>query len=85
MMPVMRFVGNIGYVMVALLGGYMTIKGSIEVGNIQSFFQYLYETSRSLYSRIAQVTNMMQSAAAASERVFEFLEEEEGISRWKIL
>ena len=76
MMPVMQFVGNIGYVMVALLGGYMTIKGSIQVGDIQSFFQYIRNFTQPV-QQIAQVTNMMQSAAAASERVFEFLEEEE--------
>ena len=75
-MPIMQFVGNIGYVMVALLGGYMAIKGSIEVGQIQSFFQYIRNFTQPV-QQIAQVTNMMQSAAAASERVFEFLEEEE--------
>ena len=76
MMPIMQFVGNIGYVMVALLGGFMTIKGAIEVGDIQSFFQYIRNFPQPV-QQIAQVTNMMQSAAAASERVFEFLEEEE--------
>ena len=76
MMPIMQFVGNIGYVMVALLGGFMTIKGDIEVGDIQSFFQYIRNFTQPV-QQIAQVTNMMQSAAAASERVFEFLEEEE--------
>ena len=76
MMPVMQFVGNLGYVMVALLGGWFTIKGSIEVGDIQSFFQYIRNFTQPI-QQIAQVTNMMQSAAAASERVFEFLEEEE--------
>ena len=76
MMPIMQFVGNIGYVMVALLGGFMTIKGAIEVGDIQSFFQYIRHFTQPV-QQIAQVTNMMQSAAAASERVFEFLEEEE--------
>ena len=76
MMPIMQFVGNIGYVMVALLGGFMTIKGVIEVGDIQSFFQYTRNFTQPV-QQIAQVTNMMQSAAAASERVFEFLEEEE--------
>ena len=76
MMPIMQFVGNIGYVMVALLGGCMTIKGAIEVGDIQSFFQYIRNFTQPV-QQIAQVTNMMQSAAAASERVFEFLEEEE--------
>ncbi len=76
MMPIMQFVGNIGYVMVALLGGFMTIKGAIEVGDIQSFFQYIRNFTQPV-QQIAQVTNMMQSAAAASERVFEFLEEKE--------
>lgn len=76
MMPVMQFVGNIGYVMVALLGGFLTIRGSIEVGDIQSFFQYIRNFTQPV-QQIAQVTNMMQSAAAASERVFELLEEEE--------
>ena len=76
MMPIMQFVGNIGYVMVALLGGFITIKGAIEVGDIQSFFQYIRNFTQPV-QQIAQVTNMMQSAAAASERVFEFLEEEE--------
>ena len=76
MMPIMQFVGNIGYVMVALLGGFMTIKGAIEVGDIQSFFQYIRNFTQPV-QQIAQVTNMMQSAAAASERVFEFLNEEE--------
>lgn len=76
MMPVMQFVGNIGYVMVALLGGFLTIRGAIEVGDIQSFFQYIRNFTQPV-QQIAQITNMMQSAAAASERVFEFLEEEE--------
>lgn len=75
MMPIMQFVGNVGYVMVALLGGFLTIKGAIEVGDIQSFFQYIKNFTQPV-QQIAQVTNMMQSAAA-SERVFELLEEEE--------
>lgn len=76
MMPVMQFVGNIGYVMVALLGGFLCIKGTIEVGQIQSFFQYIRNFTQPI-QQIAQVSNMLQSTAAASERVFEFLEEEE--------
>ena len=72
MMPIMQFVGNLGYVMVALLGGIFVIKGRIEVGDIQSFFQYIRN-----FQQIAQVTNLLQSSAAASERVFEFLEEPE--------
>ena len=76
MMPIMQFVGNVGYVMVALLGGYMTIRGAIQVGEIQSFFQYIRSFTQPV-QQIAQVTNMMQMSAASAERVFEFLEEEE--------
>ena len=76
MMPIMQFVGNLGYVMVALLGGIFVIKGRIEVGDIQSFFQYIRNFTQPI-QQIAQVTNLLQSSAAASERVFEFLEESE--------
>ena len=76
MMPIMQFVGNLGYVMVALLGGVFVIKKSIEVGDIQSFFQYIRNFTQPI-QQIAQVTNLLQSSAAASERVFEFLEEQE--------
>ena len=76
MMPIMQFVGNLGYVMVALLGGIFVIKGRIEVGDIQSFFQYIRNFTQPI-QQIAQVTNLLQSSAAASERVFEFLEEPE--------
>jgi ATP-binding cassette subfamily B protein len=76
MMPIMSFVGNLGYVMVAILGGFMVIKEAIEVGDIQSFFQYIRNFTQPI-QQIAQVTNMLQSTAAASERVFAFLEEEE--------
>lgn len=76
MMPIMGFVGNVGYVMVALLGGFLVIRNAIEVGDIQSFFQYIRNFTQPI-QQIAQVTNLLQSSAAASERVFEFLEEEE--------
>jgi ATP-binding cassette subfamily B multidrug efflux pump len=76
MMPIMQFIGNLGYVMVAILGGFLTIKGQIEIGEIQSFFQYIRNFTQPI-QQVAQVTNMLQSAIAASERVFEFLEEEE--------
>lgn len=76
MMPVMQFVGNLGYVMVALLGGVLAIRNVIEVGEIQSFFQYIRNFTQPI-QQIAQVTNLLQSSAAASERVFEFLEEPE--------
>ena len=76
MMPVMQFVGNLGYVMVALLGGLFAVRGIIEIGEIQSFFQYIRNFTQPI-QQIAQVTNLLQSSAAASERVFEFLDEEE--------
>ncbi len=76
MMPLMQFIGNLGYVMVALLGGYLTILGKIQVGQIQSFFQYIRNFTQPM-QQIAQVSNMLQSSAAAAERVFEFLEEQE--------
>lgn len=76
MMPIMQFIGNLGYVLVAILGGFMVIKNAIEVGDIQSFFQYIRNFTQPI-QQIAQVTNMLQSTAAAAERVFEFLEEEE--------
>ncbi len=76
MMPVMQFIGNLGYVAVAILGGFLTIKGTIEVGDIQSFIQYVRNFTQPI-QQIAQVSNMLQQTAAASERVFEFLEEQE--------
>ena len=76
MRPIMQFVGNLGYVMVALLGGFMVIKNKIEVGDVQAFFQYIRNFTQPI-QQIAQVTNMLQSSAAASERVFEFLDVEE--------
>ena len=76
MMPVMQFVGNLGYVAVAILGGYLAIQEVIQVGDIQSFIQYVRNFTQPI-QQVAQVANMLQSTAAASERVFEFLEEEE--------
>ena len=76
MMPIMQFVGNLGYVAVAILGGCLAIKKTIEVGDIQSFIQYVRNFTQPI-TQVAQVANMLQSTAAASERVFEFLEEEE--------
>jgi len=78
MMPVMQFIGNIGYVGVAVLGGYLTIKGKIKVGQIQSFFQYIRNFTQPI-SQLMQVANMFQSTAAAAERVFEFLSVEEEV------
>ena len=76
MMPIMQFVGNLGYVAVVILGGYLAIKKTIEVGEIQSFIQYVRNFTQPI-QQVAQVANMLQSTAAASERVFEFLEEPE--------
>ena len=76
MMPIMQFVGNLGYVAVVIMGGYLAMKQSIEVGDIQSFIQYVRNFTQPI-QQVAQVANMLQSTAAASERVFEFLEEEE--------
>ena len=76
MMPIMQFVGNLGYVGVVILGGVLAAKKTIEVGDIQSFIQYVRNFTQPI-QQLAQVANMLQSTAAASERVFEFLEEEE--------
>ncbi|ENY8962202.1 ABC transporter ATP-binding protein [Clostridioides difficile] len=76
MQPLMMFIGNLGYVMVSILGGWLAIKKTIEVGDIQSFIQYVRNFTQPM-TQIAQVANLLQSTAAASERVFEFLEEEE--------
>ena len=76
MMPIMQFVGNLGYVAVVILGGYLAVKQTIEVGDIQSFTQYVRNFTQPI-QQVAQVANMLQSTAAASESVFEFLEEPE--------
>lgn len=76
MMPVMQFIGNLGYVGVAILGGFLAIRNVIEVGDIQSFIQYVRNFTQPI-QQVAQVSNMLQLTAAASERVFEFLDEEE--------
>ena len=76
MMPIMQFVGNLGYVAVSILGGYLVIRNAIQVGDIQSFIQYVRQFTQPI-QQVAQVANMIQSTAAASERVFEFLDEEE--------
>ena len=76
MQPIMMFVGNLGYVAVAVSGGWLAIKGTIEVGDIQAFIQYVKNFTQPIV-QAAQVSNMLQSMAAAAERVFEFLDEEE--------
>ncbi|MCX4345213.1 MAG: ABC transporter ATP-binding protein [Kineothrix sp.] len=76
MHPIMMFVGNLGYVAVAVSGSFLAIKGTIEVGDIQAFIQYVKNFTQPIV-QVAQVSNMLQSMAAAAERVFEFLDEEE--------
>ena len=76
MQPIIMFVGNLSYVVVSILGGYLVIKNKIEVGDIQSFIQYVRSFNQPI-SQMAQISNQLQSTAAAAERVFEFLNEEE--------
>lgn len=76
MQPIMNFVGNLGYVGVAIAGGVMAYNGSITVGDIQAFIQYVRNLTQPI-AQLAQVSNMLQSMAAAAERVFEFLAEDE--------
>ena len=76
--PIMVFVGNLGYVGVVILGGYLSIKGTIEVGDIQSFIQYVKQFTQPI-QQVAQISSLLQSTMAAAERVFTFLEEEEEV------
>lgn len=76
MFPVMNFISNVGYVGVAVAGGYLAIKGTITVGNIQSFIQYNKQFTQPI-NQIAQISSMVQAMIASAERVFEFLEEDE--------
>jgi len=78
MQPIMHFVGNLSYVGVAILGGYLTVRGSIQIGQIQSFIQYIRNFTHPI-TQLAQVANMFQSMAAAAERVFEFMEAKEEV------
>ena len=82
MHPVMNFISNIGYVGVAVAGGYLAINGTITVGNIQSFIQYNKQFTQPI-NQIAQISSMLQAMVAAAERVFEFLEEPEEIDTAK--
>ena len=76
MMPIMNFISNLAYVGVAIMGGYLAVKGRIEVGQIQSFIQYSKNFTQPI-NQLSQVMNMLQQTGAAAERVFEFLGEEE--------
>ena len=78
MQPIMTFVGNLGYVSVAVVGSMLAVRGTITVGDIQAFVQYVRNFTQPI-TQLAQVSNMLQSTAAAAERVFEFLEEEEEV------
>ncbi|MCL4260198.1 MAG: ABC transporter ATP-binding protein/permease [Anaerolineales bacterium] len=78
MMPIMMFIGNLGYVAVAILGGYLVIKKTIAVGDIQAFIQYVRSFTQPI-TQLANISNVLQQTAAAAERVFEFLAEEEEI------
>ena len=76
MMPIMAFIGNLGYVIVAIMGGFLAIRNKIQVGDILAFIQYVRSFMQPI-AQTAQIANVMQQTAAAAERVFEFLEEEE--------
>jgi ATP-binding cassette subfamily B protein len=76
MMPVMTFIGNLGYVAVCILGGYLVIKNTITIGDIQAFIQYVRSFTQPI-TQIANISNIFQQTAAAAERVFEFLAEAE--------
>ena len=82
MHPVMNFISNVGYVGVAVAGGYLAINGTITVGNIQSFIQYNKQFTQPI-NQIAQISSMLQSMVAAAERIFEFLEEPEEVDTAK--
>lgn len=79
LMPIMNFVGNLGYVGVAVLGGWLAIRGKIRIGDIQAFIQYMNQFTQPI-TQAANTANVLQSTAAAAERVFEFLSEKEEIA-----
>ena len=78
MMPVMNFVGNLGYVVVSILGGYLAVKKVVDIGDIQAFIQYMRSFTQPI-AQLATISSTLQSTVAAAERVFEFLEEKEEI------
>jgi len=78
MMPIMMFIGNIGYVAVTILGGWLAIRAAITVGDIQAFVQYVRSFTQPI-TQLANISNILQQTAAAAERVFEFLEEPEEV------
>ncbi len=89
MMPIMMFIGNLGYVAVAILGGWLAVQKAITVGDIQAFIQYVRSFTQPI-TQLANISNVLQQTAAAAERVFEFLAEAEEVAetakpvkRWK--
>lgn len=76
MMPITSFIGNLGYVAVCILGGYLAINGKVSIGNIQSFIQYVRSFNQPI-AQVSNIANLLQSTAAAAERVFEFIDEED--------
>lgn len=82
MMPLMGFIGNLGYVGVSILGGYLAVRKVVEVGDIQAFIQYMNQFTQPI-SQIANISNILQQTAASAERVFEFLDEEEEVAEAK--
>ena len=74
MMPMMQFIGNLGYVAVCILGGFLAARGRLAVGDIQAFIQYVRSFTQPL-AQLAQISNVLQQTAASAERVFEFLAE----------
>lgn len=83
MMPIMNFIGNLGYVAVSILGGWFAIRKTIEVGDILSFIQYIRSFTQPI-AQVAQISNVLQSTVAAAERVFKFLEEEEEVKETEV-
>ncbi len=79
MFPIMNFVGNLGYVAICILGGYLAVKGTITLGDIQAFIQYVRSFTQPI-TQIANISNILQQTMAAAERVFEFLAEEEEVA-----
>ena len=80
--PIINILGNVGYVGIAVLGGWLTIKGTINIGDIQAFIQYMQQFTQPI-AQTANITNVLQSTAAAAERIFEFLDEKEEIENVK--
>ena len=77
-MPLMRFIGNIGYVFVAVVGGIMVTQGAIAIGDVQAFIQYAQQFTQPI-TMLANFANVIQSAMASAERIFELLDEQEEI------